>query len=229
MKAPVIAIGGDLKATPVEVVRIKLAYVEAVRRAGGVPLVLPCLDEAELAVALERVDGFILSGGDDVDPRERGLELHPTAEVMDPRRQRAEVALANAAVQRNLPVLGICLGMQMLCYAQGGELFQHLPDSRVEGLLDHRAPHAVELMPGSRLAAMLGTQLPHVVSHHHQGVRRIPPGFRQVGRASDGVVEAIESVDGRWLYGVQWHPERSPETADSQALFRQLVDAARRK
>jgi gamma-glutamyl-gamma-aminobutyrate hydrolase PuuD len=229
VSAPVIAIGGDLKATPVEVVRIKLSYVEAVRRAGGIPLVLPCLDEREIGIALERVDGVILSGGDDVDPRERGVALHAQAFPMDPRRQKAELALAHAVAQRNLPTLGICLGMQVLCFAAGGELFQHLPDSGIEGVLDHRAAHPVELMPGSRLAALLGTHLPYVVSHHHQGVSRVPAGYRQVGRASDGVIEAIESTDGRFLYGVQWHPERSPETADSKALFRALVEAARRK
>lgn len=225
---PVIAIGGDLKTTPVEVVRIKLSYVEAIRHAGGVPLVLPCLTAEELGPVLERVDGVVLSGGEDVDPRGLGIELHPAAEVMDPRRQSAEIALAKAVLAGSIPTLGVCLGMQVLCFAAGGALHQHLPDAGYAGLLDHRAEHPVELLAGSRLAALIGTSLPRVISHHHQAVARVPEPFRQVGRASDGVVEAIESTDGRFLFGVQWHPERSPQSPDTQRLFRALVEAAGR-
>lgn len=226
MSAPLIAISGDLKTGEVEVARLKLAYIEAVRRAGGVPLVLPSLQASELASTLERIDGVILSGGDDVDPRERGIELHAQAFLMDPRRQSAEVALARCLLEREIPTLGICLGMQVLCYAAGADLHQHLPDAGFSSLLDHRAPHAVELQPGSRLADLLGTTLPHVVSHHHQAVQSVPRPFRPVGRAADGVIEAIESTDERFFFGVQWHPERSPDTLDSRALFRALVAAA---
>lgn len=226
MGAPIIAISGDLKTGEVEVARLKLAYIEAVRGAGGVPLILPSLRRDELEAVLDHVDGVILSGGDDVDPRERGVALHAQAFLMDSRRQSAEVALARCLLERDLPTLGICLGMQVLCYAAGADLHQHLPDADIPELLDHRAPHAVQLTPGSRLAGLLGTELPHVVSHHHQAVESAPHVFRPVGRAADGVIEAIESNDARFLFGVQWHPERSPETQDSRALFRALVAAA---
>lgn len=231
MGAPIIAISGDLKTGEVEVARLKLAYIEAVRGAGGVPVVLPFLRADELGTVLERVDGVILSGGDDVDPRERGVALHAQAFPMDPRRQSAEMALARCLLERDVPTLGICLGMQVLCYAAGADLHQHLPDAGISELLDHRAPHAAELLPDSRLAGLLGTTLPHVVSHHHQAVQSVPQPFRPVGRAADGVIEAIESTDARFFFGVQWHPERSPDTPDSRALFRALVAtaAARRK
>lgn len=226
---PVIAISGDLKSTPPEVVRIKLPYLEAIRRAGGVPVVLPAASREELAVLLERVDGVVLSGGDDIDLRARGVELHPRAEPMDPRRQAAELALAAYVLERRIPTLGVCLGMQILTVAAGGGMHQHLPDAGFEGLLDHRAEHEVEIMAGSRLAAILGNLRPRVVSHHHQAVVRIPTPFRQVARASDGVIEGFEAVDDRFLLGVQWHPERSPEAPETERLFRALVEAAARR
>lgn len=224
---PVIGISGDIKTDGVEVVRLKLTYVEAVRRAGGIPLILPAAPAHELAPLLERIDAVILTGGDDIDLRARGIPLHPRAEVMDARRQQAEFALASAVHQCDLPALGICLGMQVLATVAGGTMHQHLPDAGYPSLLEHRGVHDVEIMPGSKLAHALGELRPSVVSHHHQAVERVPRGLRQVARAADGVIEGIESIDGRFLLGVQWHPERSPEAPATQRLFRALVEAAR--
>jgi putative glutamine amidotransferase len=224
---PVIGIGGDVKREPVEVVRIKLAYLEAIRAAGGVPVVLPAVSEDELAVLLERVDGLLMSGGDDVDVRAFGRELHPKADLMHPRRQEAEFALARAALAGRKPTLGVCLGMQVLAIAAGGELHQHLPDAGVAGLIEHRGEHEVEILAGSRLGQILGTTRARVVSHHHQAVAKVPASFRLVARAPDGVIEGIEAQNGRFLVGVQWHPERSLESPETQRLFRAFVEACR--
>jgi putative glutamine amidotransferase len=224
---PIVAISADLEAEPVPRAQLKLAYVDAVRRAGGIPVVLPASSADELDELLARVDAVVLSGGDDVDVRALGRELHPAAEPMHPRRQEAELALARAVLERRLPALGICLGMQVVALAAGGELHQHLPDAGYAGLLDHRADHEVELAPGTRLAEILGTPRPRVVSHHHQAVASVPAAFRQAARAADGVVEAFEATDGRFLVCVQWHPERSPDAPETARLFRAVVDAAR--
>src|SRR5262245_49086654 len=224
---PIVAISGDLKTDPVPVARIKLAYVDAVRRAGGVPVVLPALGRDEIEAVLARVDAVVMSGGDDLDLRDIGIPLHPESEPMPPRRQAAELALAKELLARDLPTLGVCLGMQVLTVAAGGALHQHLPDAGYRGLLDHRAEHEVEVARGSRLAALLGSHRPRVVSSHHQAVATVPAGFREVARAPDGVIEALETTDERFLFAVQWHPERSPEAPETERLFRALVDAAR--
>src|SRR5688572_1324104 len=226
---PVIAISGDVGETDVPRVRLKLSYVDAVRRAGGLPLVLPPLGPGEIGELLERVDAVVLSGGDDLDLRELGVELHPAAETMHPRRQEGELALARAVLASDVPVLGICLGMQVLSVAAGGELHQHLPDAGFASLLDHRAEHEVAIEPGSRLSSVLRSPRPKVVSHHHQAVAKLPAGWRVSARASDGVLEAFESIDERFLLGVQWHPERSPEAPETERLFGALIDAARRR
>lgn len=224
---PLIAISGDVESEPELVARIKLSYVEAVSRAGGIPLMVPPGDAGDVPALLERVDGVVLSGGDDIDPRARGVALHPLAEPMHPRRQAFELALARGVIDRRVPALGICLGMQTLSYAAGGTLHQHLPDAGYADLVDHRGMHEVSIEPGSRLAAILGAHSGRVVSHHHQGVASVPAPFRVTARAPDGVLEAMEAPGERFLVAVQWHPERSPEAEATARLFRALVEAAR--
>ncbi len=225
---PIIGISGDLKSDPVAHVRLKLGYVDAVRRAGGIPVILPPLTPGDELELLRRVDGIVLSGGDDIDPRPLGGELHEQASPMHPRRQEGELALALAVLAHRVPTLGVCLGMQVLTVAAGGALHQHLPDAGYPNLLDHRAEHEVELMPGSRLQQIVGATRLRIVSHHHQGVARVPALLREVARSDDGVIEGLEAVDGRFLVAVQWHPERSPEAPDTERLFRALVEAAAR-
>jgi putative glutamine amidotransferase len=225
---PVIAISGDVGDGDAPRVRLKLSYADAVRRAGGLPLVVPPLDEDEARELVGRVDAVVLSGGDDLDLRELGLDLHPACETMHPRRQAGELALARAVLERRVPALGICLGMQVLAVAAGGTLHQHLPDAGFAGLLDHRADHEVELAPGSRLAGLLRSTRPRVVSHHHQAVAELPAGWRASARSTDGVLEAFEATDARFLVGVQWHPERSGDAPETGRLFMALIDAARR-
>jgi gamma-glutamyl-gamma-aminobutyrate hydrolase PuuD len=224
---PVIGISGDVKTEPEPIARLKLSYIDAVRRAGGVPVILPACSPEDVAAMLERVDAVVLTGGDDIDPRARGVELHHESHPMHPRRQAFEYALACAVLERPKPTLGICLGLQMIAFASGAPLHQHLPDAGIDGLVDHRDRHDVEIEPDSRLAAILGTHHANVISHHHQAIARVPAPFRQVARAPDGVIEGIELPGERFLVAVQWHPERDPNARETERLFEGLVAAAR--
>jgi putative glutamine amidotransferase len=209
-----------------------MTYLRAIDAAGGVPVVLPPLGDAE--AFLDRLDGICLSGGPDLDPdaygaAERHVELGPTEPSLD----AFELALARAADARGLPILGVCRGAQALNVARGGTLHQHVPD--LAGVsLEHRqtAPgerpaQAVEIEAGSLLARTLGRRVARVNSFHHQAVRRLGRGLRVVARAPDGVVEGIEGIDGRFVLGVQWHAECLIERATQLRLFRGFVAAAR--
>jgi len=226
---PVIGINGDVRADGDLYVRLKMRYVDAVRRAGGVPVVLPASDPEDAPAILDRLDGVVLSGGGDIDLRHRGIELHPSVDLMHPRRQSFDAALLRGLAERELPTLGICLGMQMMAFEAGGKLHQHLPDAGYSGILDHRAEHDVVVEPESKLAKILGTTRTRVVSHHHQGVAAVSDRFRIVAKSDDGVIEAFESADARFVIGVQWHPERDPESPQTARLFAALVEAARRR
>jgi gamma-glutamyl-gamma-aminobutyrate hydrolase PuuD len=223
---PIIGINADVRARPDPHLYLKAPYIEAVRRAGGIPVVLPALQGEELEGALDRIDALVLTGGDDVDTRELGVALHPAADLMDPRRQRSDLALARLVLERSTPVLGICLGMQELAIAAGAALHQHLPDAGYPGLLNHRQSHPVTVARGSRLAAIVGAEAFDVVSNHHQAIERVPAPFCEVARAPDGVIEAFELPGDRYFVGVQWHPERAPAAPETRALFASLVNAA---
>ncbi|MGE5407545.1 MAG: gamma-glutamyl-gamma-aminobutyrate hydrolase family protein [Syntrophothermus sp.] len=213
-----------------EVTLAPRAYVTAVQHAGGLALVLPP-DEVAVAdpdVLLDRVDGLILAGGADVDPASYGAEPHPETRGTWPERDAFEIALARRALERDLPLLGICRGMQLLNVALGGTLDQHLPESI--GSEAHRtiagtfSEHHVRLDPDSLACAAAGTQGFVVFSHHHQGIGRLGEGLRVSGHSvEDDLVEAIELPGRRFALGVIWHPE---EDADSR-LIAALVDAAR--
>ena len=195
-------------------------YIEAVQRAGGLALMLPVdpLLAEDPSEALDRIDGLMLAGGADIDPGSYGETAH--AETVDtvPERDAFELALTRAAIERDLPVLGICRGMQLINVACGGTLEQHLPERfghedhrRVIGSFDG-ADHEVRLSEGS-LAARAAGELTHATkSHHHQGIDRLGEGLRVSGVSTlDGLPEAIELEDGgpptRFVLGVQWHPE----------------------
>jgi putative glutamine amidotransferase len=212
-----------------EVTLAPRAYVSAVQRAGGIGLVLPP-DEAMVTdpdLLLDRVDGLILAGGADIDPASYGAEAHPETRGTWPERDRFELALARRALERDLPLLGICRGMQLLNVALGGTLDQHLPDSTGGGA--HRtlggtfSEHRVRLEPGSLARAAAGREAFIVWSHHHQGVERVGEGLLVSGWAEDDLVEAIELPDRRFALGVVWHPEEDSESR----VIAALVEAAR--
>lgn len=205
---------------------VPLAYVRAVEHAGGRPLVVPPSEDG-LEETLDALDGVIFSGGGDLDPELYGAEPHDETDMPRTERDAAELRLLQAALDRDMPVLAICRGSQLLNVARGGDLEQHLPET--VGHEQHRhdpgsfSDHDVKVAAGSRLGGLLGDRAP-VKSHHHQGYGRIGSGLREVAWAEDGVVEGLEDSDKRFALGVLWHPEEGEDFA----LFQGLVDEARR-
>jgi gamma-glutamyl-gamma-aminobutyrate hydrolase PuuD len=207
----------------VEAALVPYEYVRAVERAGGRALLVPP-DEDGNAEVLDTLDGLIFSGGNDLAPQTYGASEDPATNGTNPARDRGEVALLTAALERDLPVLAICRGVEVLNVVRGGDLVQHLPD--IVGHEEHRAvvgefsEHMVRVDPSSRIEEVRGA----VKSHHHQGLGRIGEGLREVAWAEDGVVEAVEDTEKPFVVGVLWHPE----AGEDQRLFEQLVEAARK-
>ncbi len=207
-------------------------YVDAVRRAGGIPVLIPP-GEPDLTQLLDLLDGVILSGGGDIDPQLYAGTRHETIYMLDPERDSSEIKLARLLVDQDLPVLGICRGTQILNVALGGTLIEHLPDVVGEEVL-HRAPprlpvsHEVTVAPDSRLAAILRQTNVSPASWHHQAIRQPAPGLQVVASATDGTIEAVEMPSHRWLIAVQWHPEITAATdPEQQRLFDEMVAVAR--
>jgi len=197
-------------------------YVRAVERAGGRAVLVPPDDEGNEEV-LDALDGLIFSGGNDMEPGVYGADPHTATNGTNPERDLGELALLTAALERDLPVLAICRGFEVLNIARGGDLVQHLPD--VVGHEEHRetlgefSEHGVRVDPSSRIGEVRGP----VMSHHHQGIGKIGDGLREVAWADDGTVEGIEDPEKPFVVGVLWHPE----AGEDQRLFEQLVEAAR--
>jgi gamma-glutamyl-gamma-aminobutyrate hydrolase PuuD len=198
-------------------------YVRAVERAGGRAVLVPPDPDGSEEV-LDALDGLVFSGGSDLTPELYGAEADPETKGTNPARDRGELALLTAALDRDLPVLAICRGVEVLNVVRGGDIVQHLPD--VLGNESHRevpgtfSDHPVRVDPSSRLGEVRGT----VKSSHHQGLGRIGDGLREVAWAEDGIVEALEDPEKPFLVGVLWHPE----AGEDQRLFEQLVEAARK-
>ena len=199
-------------------------YVRAVERAGGRALLVPPSHDG-VEETLESLDGLIFSGGSDLDPELYGQEAHAETSDVVRNRDTAELALLEAALERDMPVLAICRGSQVLNVARGGDLVQHLPD--VVGDEKHKhtpgtfADHDVSVEDGSRLASVLGERAP-VKSHHHQGFGKVGEGLRVVAHAEDGTIEAVEDPTRRFVLGVLWHPE----AGEDARLFEELVREA---
>jgi putative glutamine amidotransferase len=209
-------------------------YVEALRRAGAVPLLLAHPDPEDAETIIAAVDGLLLTGGGDIDPVTYGSVNEGLSRDVAPNADRAEVALITAAQQARIPTLGICRGMQALNVALGGTMRQHVtteggphrPEPSDFDLIK-RHGHDIDIAPGSRLAELYGSTRRYVNSYHHQGLDRIAPSFSVVARADDGVVEGIE-FDGAWAcMGVQWHPEKTLDGSDD-VLFAAFADDVRR-
>jgi putative glutamine amidotransferase len=208
-----------------EAALVPAQYVEAVERAGGRPLLVPPAEEG-VDETLDALDGLIFSGGSDLEPEMYGQEPHDATQGVVPERDEAELALLSAALERDMPVLAICRGSQVLNVALGGDLVQHLPE--VVGDEKHKhtpgvfADHDVELEQGTRIGELLGNRAP-VKSHHHQGFGRLGEGLVEAGRAEDGTIEAVEDPSRRFALGVLWHPE----AGEDLKLFEELVREAR--
>ncbi len=208
-------------------------YVDAVRRAGAIPVLLPA-GESRWGQVVERLDAVVLTGGGDISPDAYGGSDHPKLYMVDSERDSSELALARYAVDSGLPTLGICRGTQVLNVALGGTLVEHLPDV-VGGEIAHRSPprdpvqHAVSVEPHSRLADAVGELDFECASWHHQSLREVASGLEVVARAPDGTIEAVELPSHPWLIAVQWHPElTAADDPIQQRLFKALTGAARR-
>ncbi len=204
---------------------VPAAYVHALARAGATPVVIPPAPGAAEAL-IERIDALVLTGGPDLDPARYGEERHPRSQPPDRARDDLEFALLDAAAERDLPVLGICRGIQVLNVWRGGTLHQHLPD-----VVRHRGhmavpgsfgDHPVRVQPGSRLAAMLGRGELEAPGHHHQAVDRLGSGLEATAWAHDGTIEGVEDPARRFVVAVQWHPE----VGEDPSLFDALVAAS---
>ena len=210
-----------------EFAMLHASYIEAVRLAGGIAVLLPPQDDGADEV-LSRVDGLVLAGGADVDPRRYGQAADERTSRPRTLRDEWELALARAALDRDLPLLGVCRGLQILNVALGGSLHQHLPE--LTGHEGHQpapgtfGPVEVNIEPGTRTGALLGSRA-RVLCHHHQAVADLAAALRVTARADDGTVEAAEIPGKLFAVGVQWHPE---EDGEDTRLFAGLVTEARR-
>lgn len=208
----------------VPAVLLPATYADAVAECGGEPVLLPTGSTS--AAVVERLDGLVLAGGADVDPARYGRPPGIATTVVRPDRDAAELAVLRAALDRDLPLLAICRGMQLLNVLLGGDLVQHLPD--VPGAGNHQAgpglfaQREVRTVPGTRLAGLLGPAAP-ADCHHHQALGTIADSLAPAAWAEDGVLEAVEAPGTRFCLGVQWHPEAGHD----RRLFGALVDAAR--
>lgn len=233
MPPPVIGITMDYGDKPNQYM-LPYAYTTSIERAGGLPWPLPFKTDLSLIPEIvDRLDGILFSGGDDLDPSLYGETLHPKAQPIDPERQRFELALIAEVERRRMPALGICLGCQLMNVHRGGSLNQFLPDTARDGALEHRKlgddtrRHTVELEPGTKLADAIGACEITVNTRHKQSVARPGRGLRVIAKAPDGVVEGIEDPSHPFFMAVQWHPENLSDRPEHLAPFMLLVNSAR--
>jgi putative glutamine amidotransferase len=208
-------------------------YYDCILAAGGLPVMVPPLiKEHDIAPILEQLDGLVLTEGDDLDPKKMGLGPHPSIKVIPERREVADRLLCKLVQQRRMPVLGIGLGMQELAVCYGGGIYQHLPEDLPKSI-PHRDPqgsvhrHTVVMEKGSMMEEIYGEGEIRVNSYHHQGIRKLPAGFRAGALAPDGLVEAMEWKGEDWFcVGVQWHPQSEGTVSLDMQLIEAFVNAA---
>jgi putative glutamine amidotransferase len=206
-------------------------YYNHVLAAGGIPLVVPPLaGEDEVSSVLDMLDGFIMVGGQDLDPRRDGYMLHPSVRTLDKRREEFDRTLIRLIAERQMPFFGIGVGMQLLNVSQGGSLFLHVPEDLASAiphkdLQDRGHRHSLEVAPGSLLEKVYGDGEIRVNSMHHMAVDEPAPGFAITARCPDGVVEAIESEIPDWFaFGTQFHPEADSASALDGRIFEEFID-----
>ena len=222
MPRPILGISGG--ALTADRQRAQQTLRAALHQAGAVPILLRPEEGAD---ALERLHGLVLPGGGDIDPRRYGEDPRVELRNLDPEREGFEIELAREAVARGTPVLGICLGLQVLTVALGGRLHQHLPD--LSAAIPHEGDgvtHEVRLDPSSALARIVGATTIVTNSRHHQAPSDLPPLLRESGRTSDGVIEAVEGPG--FTIGVGWHPETMEDAARARLLDSFVAAATKR-
>ncbi len=219
-----------------DILKLNMAYCKAVYRAGGIPIVLPCISVDMVWTLLSKVDGILLTGGQDVDPWYYSQVPHHKLGEVNPFRDQMEIELCRQAIDEDKPMLGICRGMQVMNVAAGGTLYQDIKSQwELECLVSHsqKAPewygiHEVTLKLDSRIRQIMGQEVIRVNSFHHQAVKKVAPSFCATGWSCDGVIEAIESGKGNFAIGLQWHPERMYECNDNMlAPFKGLIQACK--
>lgn len=225
---PLIAVTTSLLSEGRDRIQLNASYLHAIELAGGVPLLIPPqVSLSTLTAVMAMADGLVLTGGGDVNPARYGEEPHPAVTGVSDERDAVENAVLSLALDRGLPILAICRGMQILNVALGGTLIQDLP-SQCSGNVVHdpRNAHSVNVAPQSRLAGVMATTVAEVNSRHHQAVNDLGEGVRAVAWAPDGIVEGVE-LDGQWVVGVQWHPEDLVEDSEpARLLFAGVIAAA---
>lgn len=237
MSKPIIGLNADFRAAGEgrpSFSFIDAGYYDSITHAGGVPLILPPLEnDDDLVEALEHVDGMVLVGGADLDPRRDGWMMHPTIRPLAPRRENFDRRLMRMIAQRRMPVYGIGAGMQLLNVMMGGNLMFHIPEDRPSALphldpLDPAHRHTLELTPGSLMERVYGDGELRVNSMHHMAVDEVAEGFEVTARCPDGIIEAIESRMPDWFaIGTQFHPEAQSASALDRRIFEEFVDAVK--
>ncbi len=234
MSKPVIGINADFRraqGNQPAFTYVAAGYYDCVFAAGGVPVILPPLeDEDDIDLMLERLDGVVMIGGADLDPRRDGFMLHPTVRPMESRREVFDRTLMKLVAERRMPVFGIGAGMQLLNLSQGGNLFLHIPED-LPSAIPHRDPsdighkHGLDITSGSVMERVYGEGEIRVCSRHHMAIDEVAPGFDVTARCPDGVVEAIESNQPDWFaMGTQFHPESDSASALDLRIFEEFIE-----
>ena len=213
---------------------ITAGYFDSIENSGGIPVIVPPIQsEDDLNCVLDRLDGFVMVGGGDLDPRNDGYLKHPTVRTMEPRREQFDRMLVSLISQKRMPVLAIGVGLQLLNVSQGGNLFFHIPDDLPEAIR-HKDPndpghrHTLVIEKNSLIERVYGEGEIRVSSRHHMAIDEVAPGFRVTARCPDGVIEAIESEMHDWFaVGTQFHPESSAASALDVKIFEEFVDGIR--
>ena len=234
---PVIGFNADYRAARKDspaLSYLTAGYYDAVIRAGGIPVIVPPLDnEADASAVLDKLDGFVMVGGADLDPRRDGFMLHSSVRPMEPRREQFDRMLMRLIADRRMPLFGIGVGMQLLNVSQGGNLFldihEDLPDAIPhKDTQDPQHRHGLEVTPGSLMDRVYGEGEIRVNSMHHMAIDEVAPGFAVTARCPDGVVECIESEMEDWFaLGTQFHPEAESASAIDIRIFEEFLDGVR--
>lgn len=236
-RKPLIGLNADFRSAKKDVQAYSFlcaGYYDCILDTGGIPVIVPPLrDEDDLNLVLDNLQGFVLVGGHDLDPRRDGYMLHPSVRLQDCRREVFDRTLMQAIAERRMPVFGIGAGLQLLNVGHGGSLFLHLPEDMPDAiphkdLHDPGHRHGLEVVPGSLMERVYGDGEIRVNSMHHMAIDDVAPGFAVTARCPDGVIEAIESQMDDWLaIGTQFHPEADSASALDVRIFEEFIDGVK--